>query len=77
MLQSKLTTYKDAVSEAGNGFAPMSMSKAKKEILGMSNDENSLQFPYVETKENYHSTINLGIEIIKGKPKLKILKGYL
>jgi hypothetical protein len=52
-------------------------NKETLKIMGMSDDENSLQFPYIETKENYHSTINLGIEIIKGKPKLKILKGYL
>ncbi len=39
MLQTKLNAYKDAVSDAGNGFQPMSMSKAKKEILGMSDDE--------------------------------------
>lgn len=39
MLQSKLNAYKDAVSDGGNGFQPMSMSKAKKEILGMSDDE--------------------------------------
>jgi intein/homing endonuclease len=37
--QSKITLYKDAVSEAGNGFAAMSMTRAKREILGMSDDE--------------------------------------
>jgi hypothetical protein len=34
-----MTLYKDSVSDAGNGFAAMSMSKAKKEILNMSNEE--------------------------------------
>jgi len=37
--QNKVTLYKDAVSEAGNGFAAMSMTRAKREILGMSDDE--------------------------------------
>jgi hypothetical protein len=46
-------------------------------IMGMSDGENSMEFPYVETDENYHSTINLAIEIVKNKPKLKIIKGYL
>jgi len=38
-LQQKLQLYKDAVSDAGNGFAAMSMTKAKKEILNMSEDD--------------------------------------
>ncbi len=38
-LQQKLTAYRDAVSDAGNGFGAMSMTKAKNKILGMSNDE--------------------------------------
>lgn len=38
-LQQKITTYKDAVSDAGNGFGLMSMTKAKREILGWSDDE--------------------------------------
>lgn len=37
--QSKVTLFKDAVSDSGNGFAPMSMTRAKREILGMSDDE--------------------------------------
>jgi len=35
----KIQLYKDAVADAGNGFGPMSMTKAKKDILNMSNDE--------------------------------------
>jgi hypothetical protein len=31
--------YKDAVSDAGNGFGAYSMTRAKREILGMSDDE--------------------------------------
>jgi len=37
--QTKVTLYKDAVSDAGNGFAAMSMTRAKREILGMSDDD--------------------------------------
>lgn len=37
--QLKVTLYKDAVSDAGNGFAAYSMTRAKKDILGMSEEE--------------------------------------
>ena len=36
---AKISLYKDAVSDAGNGFGAMSMTRAKKEILGWSEDE--------------------------------------
>lgn len=39
MLQQKISAYRDAVSDAGNGFGAMSMTKAKAEILGMTNEE--------------------------------------
>ena len=38
-LQTKVTLYKDAVSDSGNGFGAMSMTRAKRDILGMSDDE--------------------------------------
>lgn len=38
-MQQKVTLYKDAVSDAGNGFAAMSMTRGKRDILGMSDDE--------------------------------------
>jgi hypothetical protein len=38
-LQMKMSLYKDAVSDAGNGFSPMSMTRAHREILGWSDDE--------------------------------------
>jgi hypothetical protein len=38
-LQQKIQVYRDAVSDAGNGFGAMSMTKAKMEILGMSEEE--------------------------------------
>ncbi len=37
--QLKITLFKDAVSDSGNGFAPMSMTRAHREILGWSDDE--------------------------------------
>ena len=37
--QLKVTLYKDAVSDAGNGFGTMSMTRAHREILGWSDDE--------------------------------------
>lgn len=37
--QTKVTLYKDAVSDAGNGFGTMSQTRAKREILGWSDDE--------------------------------------
>jgi len=37
--QLKVTLYKDAVSDAGNGFGAMSMTRAKRDILGMSDDD--------------------------------------
>jgi hypothetical protein len=38
-LQLKITLYKDAVADAGNGFGAMSMTKAHRDILGWSDDE--------------------------------------
>lgn len=37
--QLKVTLYKDAVADAGNGFGAMSMTRAKREILGWSDNE--------------------------------------
>jgi len=38
-LQAKVNLYRDAVTDAGNGFAPMSMTRGKREILEWSDDE--------------------------------------
>ncbi len=38
-LQQKITAYVAAVVDAGNGFGAMSMTRAKRDILGMSDDE--------------------------------------
>jgi hypothetical protein len=40
--KEKIGLYKDAVSDAGNGFAAVSMTWAKKEILGMSEEDIKL-----------------------------------
>jgi len=40
--KEKIQLYRDAVNDPGNGFGAMSMTLAKKEILGMSNDEIKL-----------------------------------
>lgn len=37
--QQKVTLFKDAVSDAGNGFGAMSMTRAHREIMGWSDDE--------------------------------------
>ena len=37
--QLKVTLYKDAVPDAGNGFGAYSMTRAKRDILGMSEEE--------------------------------------
>lgn len=41
-LQQKIQLYRDAVSDAGNGFGAMSMTKAKKDILHLSDDDIKL-----------------------------------
>ena len=38
-MQQKITLYKDSVSDAGNGFGAMSMTRAKREILGWSDND--------------------------------------
>ena len=43
-LQLKITLFKDATSDIGNGFAPMSMTRAKREILGWSDNEIKQDF---------------------------------
>jgi hypothetical protein len=43
-MQMKMTLYKDAVSDAGNGFSPMSMTRARREIFGWSDNEIKQDF---------------------------------
>lgn len=46
-------------------------------IMGMSDGEISLELPYVETDEDYHSTGNLAIEIVEGEAILKVVNGFM
>jgi hypothetical protein len=64
-LQQKITAYKDAVSDAGNGFGAMSMTRAKREILGMSDDE--IKQDMLEQRIETAASVELGktSEIIK------------
>lgn len=45
------------------------------QIMGMSTDPKSMEFPYVETEKKYHSATNLKIEEKNGKFELKLKKG--
>lgn len=38
-LQAKMSVYKDAITDAGNGFMGMSMTRARREILGWTDEE--------------------------------------
>ena len=38
-LSQKIQVYRDSVADSGNGFGAMSMTRAKREILGMSEEE--------------------------------------
>ena len=46
-------------------------------IMGMSSGEDSMDFPYVETDIDYHSTSALGIEMIDGVITLVVIQGTL
>lgn len=48
-----------------------------KKIMGMSDGDDSMQFPYVETDVKYHSLGNLAVEVKEGKAALKVVKGYM
>ena len=43
-------------------------------IVGMSDGDSSMEFPFIETLEEYHSTDGLEIKIVKDKAELKIKK---
>ncbi len=42
----------------------------KLKVMGMSNDENSLEFPYIEVPESYHSST--GFDLIRENGKIKV-----
>jgi len=63
--QQKITLYKDCVADAGNGFSPMSMTKAKKEILNMSDDEIRLDLEQQRIEKAASAELANTAEVIK------------
>ena len=63
--QQKITLYKDCVADAGNGFSPMSMTKAKKEILNMSDDEIRLDLEQQRIEKAAAAELANTSEVIK------------
>jgi len=46
-------------------------------IMGMSDGPISMDFPYIETEEVRHSTLNLVIEMVNKQPTLKVEEGKM
>ena len=44
-------------------------------IMGMSDGETTMDFPFVETEEKYHSTGNLSIKNTENGVKLEVANG--
>jgi len=63
--QTKITLYKDAVSDPGNGISPTSATWAKKHILGMSDDEIKLDLQQQRFEKAIAKELELTSEIIK------------
>jgi hypothetical protein len=63
--QQKITLYKDCVADAGNGFSPMSMTRAKKEILNMSDDEIRLDLEQQRIEKAAAAELANTAEVIK------------
>jgi hypothetical protein len=63
--KEKVGLYRDAVSDAGNGFGAMSMTKAKKDILGMSEDEIKLDIQRQAVEKAAGEEIKILAETIK------------
>ena len=63
--QTKITLYKDAVSDPGNGIAPTSATWAKKHVLGMSDDEIKLDLQQQRFEKALAKELELTSEIIK------------
>lgn len=64
-LAQKMTLYKDSVADAGNGFAAMSMTRAKKEILNMSDDEIRLDLEQQRIEKAAAAELANTAEVIK------------
>jgi hypothetical protein len=63
--QQKVTLYKDSVSDAGNGFGAMSMTRAKKEILGMSEEDIRLDLEQQRLEKAAAAEMEQTAEVIK------------
>jgi hypothetical protein len=69
--QQKITLYKDCVADAGNGFSPMSMTRAKKEILNMSDDEIRLDLEQQRIEKAAAAELANTSEVIKSSGIVK------
>jgi len=63
--KEKIGLYRDAVSDAGNGYGAVSMTWAKKEILGMSEDEIKLDIQRQAVEKAGGEEIKMLAETIK------------
>ncbi len=63
--KEKITLYRDAVSDAGNGFGATSMTFAKKEILGMSEDDIKLDIQRQAVEKAGSEELKMLAETIK------------
>ena len=63
--QTKITLYKDAVGDPGNGIAPVSSTWAKKFILGMSDEEIKLDLQQQRFEKALSGELELTKDVIK------------
>ena len=63
--QTKITLYKDAVSDPGNGIQPTSSTWAKKHVLGMSDEEIKLDLQQQRFEKAVSKELELTPETIK------------
>lgn len=63
--QTKITLYKDAVGDPGNGIAPVSATWAKKFILGMSDEEIKLDLQQQRFEKALAGELETTKEVIK------------
>ena len=63
--QTKITLYKDAVGDPGNGIAPVSSTWAKKFILGMSDEEIKLDLQQQRFEKALAGELELTKDVIK------------
>jgi len=64
-LKEKIELYKSAVVDPGNGFAAMSVTKAKREILNMSNNEIMLDIEQQRLEKAASAELANTAEVIK------------